>query len=579
MTNANRLSEKQQLFLSQAMTTNKGAFSFVIVDTVNNRITKTYVEHSGETDSPYLKLIGNNVYVINWFSENDSHKRLVSSLPNMFPHIYAYSKRRYVEVDENERPPIPEPLLHRKPESLSLCKVEMDYLNYPSLNDVIDEIDDISVLRHILKQWFELQLIIIKEVHILPWDVQVGNMLYDSETQTVHLIDYGFYEFFELVDRIDTSATLSHDTIYWFDPTEDKHKIYKDYDSIEVQKQFTLSDDEVRDLFMFRISWFSKHRSECKLHNVLASKLGLDVCVQLHETVMRELRFSQKHIELIRLAITNGELLFRIQQSVVNWLGGPYGNICSTHKLLTYMKIFPDKFNECYDELKMTASELRKMNRDEFWNYYLNTLRTTRSSLFCQMAYTMYLNYDPKFEYERLIMFVKKYKQTVDTLYRCETTDRFNGSDKELVVGKTIRWENLIPATQNKQYALTYLSNGRGTSILSQNSPKHYLFVFKNIKAVHLHDMRCNHTTYSRRYNASNVEDMNRLNSLFTCCLVVSNEWIVNPFTSYVVTKTYTIEAPEMNPPTMITRKPIKETYTGNMLTVNVIELIEKTEI
>ena len=53
-----------------------------------NRLIKEYVEHRGETDSPYLNVIGLNTYVFNWLSENDIHKRLLSKLPNMFPKIY-----------------------------------------------------------------------------------------------------------------------------------------------------------------------------------------------------------------------------------------------------------------------------------------------------------------------------------------------------------------------------------------------------------------------------------------------------------------------------------------------------------
>ena len=112
-----------------------GAFSTIIIDEKRKRIIKTYIEFRGESDSPYLNLIGSNIYRINLISENDSHKRLLDKLPNMFPKIYNYEEKKYLEVEE--RPPIPEPLLDRNPEQMMLCRVEMDYLPYKSLNEVI----------------------------------------------------------------------------------------------------------------------------------------------------------------------------------------------------------------------------------------------------------------------------------------------------------------------------------------------------------------------------------------------------------------------------------------------------------
>ena len=549
-----------------------GEFSTVSIDEKRKRITKNYVEYVAEIGIPYLSVIGCNVYKVKSINEHGAHQLLVDKLPNMFPHIYSYEEKKYLEVKENERPPIPKAITHG-PETLKICKAEMDYLPFEPLINIIDKIvANIKQLKQILHQWFEIQLLIIKKTHMLPWDVHVGNMLYDEKKQQIHLIDYAFYEQFELVDKVNESTTLTKDSIYWFDPTEDMNKMYKDYGEIEVKDSFKLTDKEVRELFMFRLMWFANFRNETKLHVIIANKLGVDKCVQLHEEVMKELKFKQKHIELIKQAISNSNEFFKVGRSVRNWLGGPYGKVCSSHKLLTYMKIFPDQFKVCYDELKEKVIEYQKMNRDEFWNYYLKELIIKKSRLYCQMAHTMYLKYDPYFEFEQMMKFINNNLQTTDKLYRGETTDRFNG-EKELTVGKTIKWENLIPGTENKQYALTYLSNGRGTSVVTQNAPQHYLFVFNNIKAVHLHDYFTEHTTYSRRFNSTNPTDTNILNCFFPCCVVISNEWIIDPFKEFKVVNVSTIEAPEMKPPTMIGNKPIKEEYTGNMLKVNVIEL------
>lgn len=559
----------------------EGAFSSIKIDKSTNRLIKTYVEHRGETDSPYIHVIGNNVYVINWICENDIHKRLLKSMPAMFPKLYMYEEQKYLDVDESKRPPIPEPLQHRKPESLMLCRVEMEYLPFPSLVSIIDTLlksNNEKEIKNIVKQWFSLQLQIIKEAHVLPFDIHVGNMLYDKRQKKIYFVDYAFYEFFNLIDRLEPNIVQTKDVIYWFDPTKDKHKIFKDYDEIKSNDGgFELTDEEVRDLFMFRLMWFANFRNETKLHHILSSKLGINECIKLHVEAMKELNFSQKHISLISEAISNANTLFSIGRSVRNWLGGPYGKVCSSHKLLTYLKIFPEQVEKCYNDIKTKIDEWRKMNRDEFWDYYVNILRQTKSSLYCQLAYTLYLKYEPIDEYDRMIEFVKRnLQQTNHPIYRCETTDRFNDEENKIVVGKVLKWENLIPGTENKQYALSYLGNGRGTSIVSQTNPQHYLFAFNNIKACHLHDYYSEFTTYSRRYNASNVNDTNRLKCFFPNCVVVSNEWIINPLTSFVVTNIYTIESPEMKPPTMIANKPIKEEYTGNMLKVNVVELVEK---
>lgn len=552
-------------------------FSNVTIE--GNRLIKQYVEHRGETDSPYLNVVGSNTYVFNWLSENDIHKRLLSKLPNMFPKIYNYSEIRYLDVEEQKRPPIPKPLTHRKPESLMICKVEMDYLPYTNLYDIIDKVvNDEKLLTDVLTQWFELQLTIIKEAHILPFDVHVKNMLYDESKRKIHLIDYGFYEFFNLVDRINESDILSKDIIYYFDPTsnESKHKIYKDYNDtpIKLNDSFELTDDEVKDLFMFRLMLFSNRRNENKLHYIISSKLGTEKCVELHQQVMTNLKFKSEHIQLITEAIQAPDELFKIGQSVRNWLGGAYGNACSSHRFLSCMKLLPEQFNECYKELKNDIVEYQKLNRDEFWRIYIEETRKTKSMLYRQMAYAMYLKYDP---FEELDLFLKYiYKNLAQlpvnkSLYRCETTDRFNDASNQLTVGKTIKWENLIPGTENKQYALSYLNNGRGSSVVSQNKPQHYLFVFNSIKATHVHDYYTKFTTYTRRYNASDVNDRNRLNCFFPCHVIVSNEWIIDPFKEFKVVKTYTIKSKVITSPDMISKQPINKE--DNILNVNVVEL------
>ena len=561
----------------------EGAFSNVVINGKTNRLIKTYVEHRGETDSPYLSLIGNNVYVVNWFSENDSHKRMMNALPaEEVPKIYSYSEKKYLDEEESKRPPIPEPLKHRNIANLMICRAEMDYLPYQSLNKQVNEviqIENISEVKNILKQWFEKQLMIIKVGHMLPWDISLENMLYDRQSKKIYFIDYAFYEVFSLVERINPATTKRKTSIYWFDPVEDKHGIFKheitkDEIKMNVNDDFVLTDDEVRDLFIFRLMWFHPHRQETKLHFIIMKLYGLDKCIELHVSVMNELGFNQKQIKLLVDVLRQGQDFFKIKQSVRNWLGGPYGKICSTHKLFTYMKIFPDAFKRCYDEIKPNIEVYQKMSHDEFWDHYVKVLRQTKSSLYCQLAYTIHLKYDPNEEFERVLDHVNNGLENVDVIYRCETTDRFNGENK-LTVGKTIKWENLIPGTEDQKYALSYLSNGRGTSIMTQNEPQHYLFVFRNIRACHLHDYYSNLTTYTRRYNASNVKDANRLNCFFPCVLIVSNEWIIDPFKTFKVVKTGMIKSQELTSPGIVTNKPIKETFTGNELNVNVIYLEE----
>ena len=85
------------------------------------------------------------------------------------------------------------------------------------------------------------------------FDVHVGNMLYDKRHKKIYFIDYAFYEFFNLIDRLEPNISQTKDVIYWFDPTKDKHKIYKDYDEIKgINNEFELSDEEVRDLLIFK---------------------------------------------------------------------------------------------------------------------------------------------------------------------------------------------------------------------------------------------------------------------------------------------------------------------------------------
>lgn len=335
----------------------EGAFSNVTINSKTNRLIKTYVENRGETDSPYLSLIGNNAYAINWFTENDSHNRMLKTLPEEVPKIYSYEEKKYLDEEESKRPPIPEPLKHRKPENLMICRVEMEYLPFKSLNKQLNDIfsdGDMNEIKNILKQWFEKQLQIIQFGHMLPFDTSLENMLYDRQNKKIYFIDYAFYEFFNLIERIDPETTKTKTSIYWFDPVEDKHSIFKhefakDEVKMSVKDDFVLTDDETRDLFMFRLMWFTTHRQEAKFHFSIINKFGLKTCVKLHSDVMNELGFKPSHINLLIETLKNSQEFFKTKQSVRNWLGGPYGRICSTHKLFTYMKIFPDVFKKCYE--------------------------------------------------------------------------------------------------------------------------------------------------------------------------------------------------------------------------------------
>ena len=560
-----------------------GAFSTTVIDKTNKRITKTYIEYRGEEDSPYLSLIGSNVYVSNIISENDSHKRLYESLPNLIPKIYNYNEKAYLSVLENERPPIPEPIVDKPREMLKICKVEMDYLPFPSLQSIHERIftkSNLNEVKHVLTQWFELQLRIIGEAHIVPWDVHLGNMLYDESNKKLYIIDYAYYEFFELVERLDNETTKRNDIIYWFDPIKDKHKLYKDNLNIKSTNDFELTNEEVCEIFMFRLSWFASFRNATKLHILIATLYGMKTCVDLHIQVMKKLGFKQNQIDLVCEALTNSIGLFAIVRSVRNWLGGPFGKTCSSHRILSYMKIYPDKFQKMYDEI-MNDKKLFKMTKDEFWKWDRDNI-STLPVMYRQFAHMLYLKYNPFDEMKNLLGFVYRNLVTMNTtLYRCETTDRFNEEQNKLKIGKIISWDNIIPATERKEYALSYLNDARGSAFTTQNNPIHILFVFnsENVKAAHVRNDFSNYTTYMRRYNASNPSDTNRLNCNHPCMLIVSNEYIVEPFKKFRIVKLSTIEVNEPIKQHTITIKPStteeKQVTNNKLITVNVVELVE----
>lgn len=294
-------------------------FSSNRIDLEHKRLTKTYVEYRGETNSPHIEVVGKNVYLINWLSEHNSHERCLKALPDTFPHIYNYHEQNYLSMPEHQRPPIPEPIRHRDPSTLMLCTTEMDYLPYANLSDNMDSIftpTNIETVTDILRQWFTLQLSIIKHAHVLPWDLHTGNLLYDTYKCKLYVINYGFYEFFNLIER-DVNPITS--IVYRFDPVKDKRTILKDETNINTQTAFTLSNEEVENLFMTRLPWFANFRNTTKLHYIITAVYGINKCVDLHTQIMRELNFSTNSIDLIREVILNGQQFFPIMKSLKNW--------------------------------------------------------------------------------------------------------------------------------------------------------------------------------------------------------------------------------------------------------------------
>lgn len=229
------------------------------------------------------------------------------------------------------------------------------------------------------------------------------------------------------------------------------------------------------------------------------------------------------------------------------------------------MKVFPDEFNKLYAELSNNSLPIYNLNRDEFWKWTRETMKT-KTVLYRQLAYMIYLKYNPFDEFKFMLSYTyQNMKILTYPLYRCEYVDRFTESD--LIPGKTISWTNLIPATEFKEYALMYINDAAGASFNQSNKPKiNILFIFKNIRAAHLHDYCSSYTTYTSNYNASHPTDTNRLNCHHPCTVVISSEYMLEPFIEYKITNVTTTIIDE---PTNSANAP----KPGKKLTIKVVEL------
>jgi hypothetical protein len=148
----------------------------------------------------------------------------------------------------------------------------------------------------------------------------------------------------------------------------------------------------------------------------------------------------------------------------------------------------------------------------------------------------LYFNTEPLTELVNMKNWIQKNESIMNELYRAETTDRF--TDETLTVGKSISWNNILSSTINKDYAISFFGNARGSGFvpMSGENVKNILFTFKDVRAALLHDDYSNETTYFFNYNVSNPEDKDRFNGFHTNQLIVSNEYVILPIKPYTIT-------------------------------------------
>ena len=418
-------------------------------------------------------------------------------------------------------------------------------------------------VKTLLTDWFREQLRLIKDEHVMPCWSHIGNMYYDGKLRFVR---HGF-EHFDIVER---NIIPTEDVAYMFDPTNEL-KLFKYDKEMKLVTTFDLTDDEVEEVFIVSLLWWADETTKMKqLHDIITALYGIDVCVDLHKQVMKKINF--KHQQVIVNMLTNS-LFFHAEKALKNWLGGPFGSKCSSHKIFSYMTVCKDKFAQLWKDVDYPNNPIFKLSRDEFWKWR-GDINNTTSNIYRQLAYMLFLGYNPFDEFRYMLSYVYTNMKKVKTIYRCETTNRFTNDD--LSVGKTIYWENLIPGTEHKEYALSYLNNARGSNFMSFDGEnmKHILFVFNNINATHLKSYYSNYTTYVRSYNAKSPEDTNRLNCFHPCAVMVSNEYIIEPFKKFTITKVSTIETNEVIGIGLVTKNPTKDiTVTDKKLHVTVVEL------
>lgn len=399
------------------------------------------------------------------------------------------------------------------------------------IRDEIFKKDNIRQIHDIVNQWFALQLDIIIKSNILLTNTDTTNIYYDVDNNVLHFIDCSNCKHIRLIDRVKTSK---EDFTYKFDPMDTDYKILKNDKPIDDIKEIT--DKDARNIFIHSIKQFNESINGSKLHEIIKQVLGINECVEMYISIMETLKFDHKIINLFHDYIIDYRSCTNVNQSLRNWLGGPFGNIASSHRVLSYMTVYPEEYEKDYKELADKNNPIHKMTRNEFRNWLLET-RKQYPVTYRQIANMLYLHTEPLTELVNMKNWIQKNENIINELYRAETTDRF--TDETLTVGKSISWENILSSTINKDYAISFFGNARGSGFIPMpgENVKNILFTFKNIKAALLHDDYSNETTYFFNYNVSNPEDNDRFNKFHTNQLIISNEYIILPTEPYTITK------------------------------------------
>ena len=398
-------------------------------------------------------------------------------------------------------------------------------------NTLYDNIEkyDKNILYKIVKQWFATQLNDIKNKHILISNTDTTNIYYDENNGVLHFIDYSGSKTFKLYDILDE---YKDDISYKFNPLDEHRIVTKNDKQIECIDNIT--DDDSKNIFIHQLNQFYSSPNATKLHEIIKSIYGIDECVSMYKKEMKTLGFDDKTINLFRDYIINYTYCDNTNKSIRNWLGRPFGDICSSHRILSYMEVYPDEFKKIYDEISVKNNPIYKMTRNEFRKWLLDNMKTY-SPTYRQLANMLYFHCEPTTELINMKKWIQKNETNIETLYRTETTDRF--ADEMLAIGKTISWNNIISSTVNKDYAISFLNNARGSSFVgvSDTNLKNILFVFKNVNASLIHDDYSKETTYVYNYNAKNPKDKDRFNCFHTNGLIVSNEYVIYSSKPFVI--------------------------------------------
>ena len=391
--------------------------------------------------------------------------------------------------------------------------------------------DNIKQIHNIVNQWFTLQLDTIINSQVLLTNTDTTNIYYDVDNNVLHFIDYSNCKHIRLIDRVKTSK---EDFTYKFNPMDTDYKILRNDKTIDDIKEITEKD--AKNIFIHSIKQFNESINGSKLHEIIKQVLGIDECVKMYTDIMKTLKFNNKTIKLFHDYIIDYRKCTNVNQSLRNWLGGPFGNIASSHRVLSYMTVYPEAYEKDYKELADKNNPIHKMTRNEFRNWLLET-RKQYSVTYRQIANMLYFHTEPSTELVNMKNWIQKNENIMKELYRAETTDRF--TDEMLAVGISISWSNILSSTINKAYAISFFGNARGSGFvpMSGENVKNILFTFKNTKAALLHDDYSNETTYFFNYNVSNPENKDRFNAFHTNQLIVSNEYIILPTKPYTITK------------------------------------------